>query len=72
MTIKEQIRREIELRGKLKGSEKMSIKAISKASNLEYTGFLKWYNEDSRGMSDKNIQKVLDVLGKRLVLIDKD
>ena len=72
MTIKQQLKREIELRGKLKGSEKMSLKAIAKASNIDYNGLLIWYNDDERGMSDKNLQKILDVLGKRFVLIDKD
>ena len=70
-TIKAQLRREIALRGKLKGKDKKDLKTIANESGIDYMGFRQWYNEDERGMSDKNIQKILDSLGKRLVLIDK-
>jgi hypothetical protein len=70
-TIKAQLRREIALRGKLKGKDKKDLKTISNEAGIDYVGFCQWYNDDDRGMSDKNIQKIVDVLGKRLVLIDK-
>jgi len=71
MTIKDQLRREIALRGKLKGKDKKDLKMIAKESGINYAGFCQWYSDSDRGMIDKNIEKIAEALGKRLVLIDK-
>ena len=69
--IKNQIKKEIELRSHLNNSEKMCIKQVAKAAGISYTGLQKFLREPERGMSDKNLEKVSNVLNKRIVLIDK-
>jgi len=75
-TIKEQLKREIELRGeirsRIKGKEKNDLKKIAKEAGIDYNGFLRWFKNENRSMGDKNIDKIASVLNKRFVLIDKN
>ena len=46
--IKNQIKKEIELRSHLNNSEKMCIKQVAKAAGISYTGLQKFLREPER------------------------
>jgi len=71
MTIKQEVKKEIILRADLKGVKRLTIRKIAKSASLDYNGLVAWVNGDERSMTDKNIDKVISVLGKRVVLIDE-
>jgi hypothetical protein len=72
MTIKEQIQKEIELQGSLRGEKKRTCKDIAKEANIDYNGFILWLKDDNRSMGDRNVQKVVDALGMKFILISKN
>lgn len=70
MSIKTQVLKEIELHKKLRGKDKKSLKTIANEAGINYSGFLLWINNPGRGINDKTLDKIADVLGKRIILID--
>ena len=74
MGIKGQIITELELRKMLKpGSDsKTTLKEISTRTGLNYGGLLKWVNNPERSISDSSLDKIAEVLGKKIILVDKN
>ena len=74
MSIKGVIIEEIRLRYNLKSGDvrKLNLKDISRMGRMDYDGLRCWYIDPSRSMMDYNLDKILDVLGKRVILVDKD
>jgi len=70
-SIKTQLKRQIKLVGEIKGNNKKDLKTIAREAGIQYSGFLKWYNDDNINMTEKNLEKVATVLGKSLLLVDK-
>jgi transposase-like protein len=71
MSIKQQIISEVELRRKIKGQDKVTIKSIAKTTGISYNNLLKWFNQPERSLGDANLDKVVSALDKKLVMIDK-
>jgi transposase-like protein len=72
MGIKSQIITEMELRKKLRGEEKMTIKDVAKSSGVSYNNLLKWVNQPERSLGDANLEKVVSALNKKIILVDKN
>ena len=72
MSIKRQIIKEIELKKRMRGDDKISLKDISRRTNISYSGLRYWLEDDGRSMGDDKLDKIVGVLGKRFILVDKD
>ena len=46
--------------------------SIARDVGISYSGLRKWVKDDDRSIGDKTLDRIADVLGKKIILIDKD